>query len=841
MTLPSLDSVVQDLRAARRSLARRPFETAVSLLLFAGGIGLNIALLTVVQATLLQELPVENPQRTVVVTGTFDGHPAPFSLPEAKAHAERNELIEAIGVFTRGESIGWSHDGRAEGVRLGFADSTLFAVLGVPMKLGRAFEASEDQPLGVHPVAVVSSGFWARAFGQTSTLGNETLGLAGKRYRVVGVTPPDFPLDGVDVWLPFSMSDRYFGPEVLDSFWSWQAFGVGRLTPDATLEAAADRARGVFDEIESLHPWAMMDRGVRLVSLRQHLFGRLDEPLRVLVFGALFVLMICAVNVGALHLVRSVGRTSEVRLRLALGASPAQIARQLVVESTVLGLLGGCLGILVAASSVGALVRMADLGTPSWSVTELRPEIAAVGVVLSLLTGAAVGALPALRLGRTDSGALVRGTKRQAGGRRVAHQQRAIIVLETSVAVALLVLAGVGARSLYLLTTASVGFRTEHLTTMRLNIKLPGYNTILEDGGGWMEDADYEAALVRRARLLEQIVQEVESLPGAGTATFWGPDMLGSSSSQISMVADTRDPQDPSESAMGQYLTVGPGGLTTLGLPLLQGREFTAEDRLGSLPVVVLSRRVAETYWPDGEALGRHLLTWSHFDEETNQQVYDHWRIVGIVADAAHRGRTYRQGLGGDYFAGDVYFPILQQAPSQPTLLVRGQSSVELAPAIERAVQRLNPDIAVYDVRTFEQRLREEEHVPRFAVALMGFYASVAGALAFIGIYGVLAFAVRLRRREMAIRRALGASASTIRRLVLLESLSPISVGIFLGLCAAGVVVRLFASQVLNVEQGVLGVVGLVTLLALAAGALATLPAAVRSARTPPAVALRGE
>ena len=463
----------------------------------------------------------------------------------------------------------------------------------------------------------------------------------------------------------------------------------------------------------------------------------------------------------------------------------------------------------------------------------------AASVGLVLLTGFVTGLVPALRIAGVRPRAVLGSGVRDTAPIESRRQRGVLVVAEVAIAVVLLVGAGLTAKSLHRFVNTDLGYVTENVVSARLNAKVPPYQMPAVAGSAQSDEAIF-GRYERRTQLLEEIATRLAAVPEAGGVAFFGGYMLGEADKDTvaAVVPEPQDPQVAENWRVAQSVRVGPGTLGQLGFKILRDREFTPADRLGAPLVAVVSERVAERFWPGEDPIGKRFHTW--WDSDANgDNITRLWTVVGLAAEALHRGRRDPRGEG-EHFVGDIYRPYYQTTSTVVSILVRTRARPEpVAKALQRVVAEVDPNVAVHDVRTMSERLRRREAVPRFAASSMGLFAGLAALLAFVGTYGVLAFSVRQRTSEIAVRSALGARAKAILALVYRQGMVPVAVGVVAGLAVAWQLSRWLEALLFEVERTDPATYMATALFVLVAASLACLVPAWRASRVDPSGALR--
>lgn len=832
-----VEGIWRDLVMALRGFGRSPGFMAVAVLTIALGIGVNTAVFALVNATMLRPLPFAEPDRLVTVfqreAGAEGGsRPIPWSYPEyAALRRSLTSLAHLSAYYSTDANLAGAG---AEPVRVGMeiVSSDYLPLLGVPMALGRPFQPEEDSVPGEHPVAILGHRLWSSTFGSDPGVLGGSIVLNGVSHTVVGVLPAGFRgLSGEgEVWITHAMAPAVYYPEHLTI--EQRFLGVvgrvreGRSVQDARAELAAVGGAA----LAGAHPGSEAEGGGRVPALLPLEDARRDPAsVRahfVLAGAVFFVLLIAAVNLSGLLLARSVGRTREMAVRSAIGASRARLVRQVLVEGALLGTLGGALGLLLASWSMQLLAlsapdRLGGAGPrfmrlSSFSAPEMDWRILLFGAVAALATGLLTALLPALRATRGDlvvalkTGA--RGSTAGVGSLRRPTMLSGIAVAQVALALVLLVGAGALLEGFHRLRSVDTGMDASGVVVFRLTPPEGRY-------GG-------PAA----AALHEEVLARVSALPGVSAATI-GRCLPGTgcSSSQLFITDRGEERSDP---PIVRRHYVGPDHFRTLGIPLIRGRGLSPDDRAGAPRVAVVNRTAAERFWPGEDPIGKRVYFGSGGGFASPDSLTE---IVGVVGDV-------RYGAPGADMGADFYTSYLQHVLPATLVMVRTAGEpLALVPALRRAVAAVDPELPVHDVRTVPDFRAEALSEERFATRALGGFAALGLLLAALGVYGVMAYSVAQRRRELGIRLALGAAPADLLRFVVRQGVVLTGVGLVLG--AAGSLVLSPALPAL--VQGVARFDPAITLAAaalllLVAGVTCYLPAR-GAARVDPAEAFAAE
>ena len=821
-----MDVLYQDLRLALRLLWKeRSFAFTVVLTLTIC-IGAATGIFTVVRSVLLRPLPYPQSDRLVFAYDSFPGagvERAGTSVPNYFDRLAMTDVFDSRALY----QFGGFRVGRgpnAEGVASMNVTPSFFRVLRAGAARGRLFREEDGVP-GHDSVAVLSHAFAQRQPGGVEGVVGRDLRLDDALYRVVGVLPPTFTfLDpDVKIWVPLAFTDEERAEERRHS---QNHEEIARLAPGATLAQAQARIDALnvrIVERDSLKA-ALINAGyhTKLVSLEADLVRNVRGALQLLWGGVLLVLLIAAVNITNLSLVRATGRTKELATRQALGAARRRVVRQLVTETTVLTTLGGLLGLLAGAWSLGVLSALGLADIPRAHEIRMDGVVVAFSLGLALLLGIVVGAVPALHLSDMNVSVVLREDGRTGtAGRGARYTRRALVVAQVALAFVLLIGAGLLLASFRRLLAVDPGFQAEHVLTGRVSP---------------LETAYPDAASLRSytSRALERI----RALPGveaAGVSSFL-PFGRDNSSSVIIPEGYVMAPGESVVSPNQLYVTAG--YLEALRVPLKRGRYFTETDAPPAPGVVIVDERLAKRFWPNTDPIGRRMYLPSSSEDVVKPGPKAVWlRVVGVVGSVKLRGLVE----GEDARAGAYYLPYAQD-PSRGigfAIRLRGASDpASVTAAVQRTLASIDPELKMYDTFAMAERIGRSLN-PRKAPMLLSLaFGAVALLLAAIGIYGVLAYQVSQRTREIGIRIALGSDPAGILRLVLREGVALLLVGLAGGMLGAIALRGVIASQLVGVgalDTGViLAVTGVLALAALAA----SLGPARRAARVDPVVAL---
>jgi putative ABC transport system permease protein len=802
-----VDTLRQDLRYAARQLIRAPGFTAVAVLTLGLGIGANTAIFSVVNAVLLRPLPYPQPARLVDVAerrpnGTTNVASYPNFLDWRKDGA-----LESMALF-RTQSFNVGGADRPERVAGALVSADYFRVLGLGPATGRYFFRQEDTP-GQDHVAVISHSVWQRRFAGDPSAVGRTLMVDGRGLTIVGVAPAGFRFpEEADLWVPVSLDD----PSLLEARGLHAYQVIGRLGQGQTLAQVSARLRAVAARLAAEYPASNRHWGVGVTPLQESLVHGLRPTLLVLLGAVGFVLLIASANVAGMMLARGAARRREVSIRAALGAGRWQLIRQLFTESAVLTFLGGGLGLGLAAWGVEALLALAPQGLRPPDAPVIDATVLGFTFAVAALTSLVFGVLPALQIARRGGEAPLSETGRTTGGMDRQRTRRLLVAGEIALALLLLVGAGLMVQSFRRLLAVDPGFRTADVISARLALPRTGRDSA--------EIIGFYQDLVARAG----------ALPGVSAAAAVSYLPLSREGARFSFSVEGQPVPEPQQRPSSSFNVVTPGYFATLDIPLLQGRDFTAQDRSNTSSVVVVNQTLARRFWPNESAVGKRLTLDDDPDEPS-----DWMRIVGVVADSRHRSLI-------DEIMPQIYAPEAQMGFEEMALVVRTPlDPASLAPTIRGLVASLDPEIPVADIHQLRQIRDASISADRFRTLLLGAFGLLALGLAAVGVFGVISYGVVQRTREIGIRVALGARRGEILRLVIREGAVTVGGGIAVGLIAGATLSRVLVTLLYQVKPWDPTTFAIIaTVIAGVALGACILPAR-RALRVDPATALRAE
>jgi len=811
-----MQTLWQDLRYGLRMLRRSPGFTAVAALSLALGIGANTAIFSVVNAALLRPLPVKEPDRLVGLYRKIpqDRNHNRFSYPNYLDTRDRNQSFSGLAAYYF-TPLNLSGGGQTERLWGKVVSGNYFSTLGVEFTKGRAFLPDEDRTPGAHPVAVVSHGLWQRRFGGDPNLIGNTVTLNGQGFTIVGVAPASFRGTEVgmapDVWVPMMMQAQALpGRDFLTPRDVGWLRVVGRLKPGVSVAQAQAEMETLGAQLKREHPEANEAFGIAVVpdfGLHPDFRGSARQFLLVLMGVVGLVLLIACANVANLLLARGRERWKEIGVRLALGAKRRRLIGQLLTESLLLSLLGAAISLALTPWISNGLEVLQQTGQalPSVEPIGLDGRVLGFTALVSLLAGVIFGLAPALQASKTDViGALKDTTANRESSK--SRLRQVFVISQVALSLMLLIAAGLFIRSLRQAQRIDPGFKTENILLMSFDLSLQGYSA------------------ERGRAFYQQLEQRVGSLPGVEQVSFADNPPL-SSDADATIIIDGYTPPTGLEGVVINYSMVSPNYFQTLGIPLLRGRDFTSQDKVDAPGVVIINETAARRFWPGQDALGKRVRLGKSVSAE----------VIGVARDGKY------VTLGEDP-RPYIYFPMTQNYQSSAVLQARtvGDPAPVIA-AVRREAQALDKDLPTFGVRTMKEHLRGSLMAPQLAATFLGIFGAMALLLATVGIYGVVAYAVSQRTREIGIRVALGAERLDILKMVLEQSLRLVVIGLLIGLAGALAATRLLESFLYGVGASDPATFIIVPLLLASVALLASYVPARRAMKVDPMVALRYE
>jgi putative ABC transport system permease protein len=805
----------QDVRYAVRLMARSPGFTLVAVITLGLGIGANTAIYSVVHAVLLRPLPYEDPDRLVVPSsvnnarGGEDGNVTYADYLDWKKEGVFEHVATIDDTTTSADLSG--DDGEPERVSLALVTEDYFTVLRAAPVHGRLLQPADYALSGAARQVVISDGLWKRRYGSDPGIVGKTIRLNGRPYPVAGIVEGrrTWPADR-DVFLPFVVGPN---PGDLLRRDNMLFVAIGRLRPDRSVEETDAVLAGMARRLETEHPESRTGWTNRATPLLRFIVGaQVRTSLLMLLTAVGCVLLIACVNVSNLLLTRAAARGQELAIRLAHGAGRLRLIRQLLTEGMLLALLGGLTGLLFAFWGVGFLKTVVPEDTPRLGELGIRPIVLLFTLGVSLLTAVLCGLIPAWQAARADIQLALRESARSGGLQpRRQRVKNALVVGEVALSLMLLVGAGLMIRSFARVQRIDPGLKVDRLLTMELRAPTARYpqDKVLP--------------------FYSHLVESVATTPGVSSAAISSTMPFNGGGFYLGRVFLAEGwPEPPAgKDAQGLWNVVGPGYFRTTGMRLVRGRDFNGDDTANGNPVIIVNESLARSMFPGQDPIGKRIRSWR--DENQLRE------IVGVVADVRYFGRD-------DELRGLVYVPHAQNAWRSMVLNVktRGDPAGVIA-AIRARIRELDPDLAIANLRTVTTLLERSVAPRRAGMLLLALFAALAGALAAIGLYGVLSQVVLQRVHEIGVRMALGARSQDVSRMIVRQGMKLAGAGIGIGLLGAFALTRLMRGLLYGVSATDPATYAGITLLLAAVALVACFVPALRAARVDPMVALRHE
>jgi predicted permease len=818
-----VESWWQDVCFALRMLRKNPGFSTVAVLTLALGIGANTAVFSIVDGVLLKPLPYPDPDRILMLwerplLSSTLGTVAPANFYDWREQSRSFENMAAIDPFP---DFILNVSGGAQRWAGAAVSHDFFSLLGTHMAVGRDFLPEEDRP-GSNHVIILSYSTWQSYFAGRTDIVGRSLTLNNDGYTVVGVLPRDFSFvskasdyqsrNRFDVWTPLALPN----PPAAWQRGTHPLCVFARLKPGVCLRQAQADLDQVAANLQRLYPADDKERGITAVPLAEHVVGGVRVALLTLLATVGMVLLIACANIANLMLTRGAARQKEIAVRIALGASRARLARQLLTESLVLAAVGGVLGLTCVYLAVPTLVRLLPPDLPRKAAITVDWRVLLFTSALSMLTGAVFGVVPLHQSRRVSANDSLK-----QGGWSVTSDhsrlRRGLIIGQVAVSLILLTGAGLMTKSLWKLMRVWPGFRTEHILTARLSLP-PQYTNGYNFGTGQH----------RRIALFERALQErVREIPGVKSAAFTAYLPLSGTDNSWAFYIEGRPSNRPGVYDVTNYRPVSADYFETIGVPILEGRAFLPSDTDDSPLVVIINRAMARIWWKQQDPVGQRVRFGN-----------DDWRtIVGVVGDVHHEGLDAKP-------EPEMYVPYGQvpNVEARPTIVVRTSTEPEsVTSALRKAVSDIDANVPVDRIETMQEIVYGSVSQPRFRTAVLVMFAFLAVFVASVGLYGMLSYSVSQRTREFGIRLAIGAGRGAILRFVLSEAAKLILIGICFGLLGALLLTRTIGSLLYGISPFDVATLASVSILLAIVGLLASYMPARRAMRVDPAVALRYE
>lgn len=806
-----MESFIQDIRYGFRMLVKSPGFTTIAVLTLALGIGTNTAMFSVVNSVLLRSLPFHDSSRVMIVWKTMsNGAPNAFSTPAFLEIRQQGGLLAHLGAFS---NISYNLAGKElpERIAGGKVNFDLFPVLGVQPILGRTFAAEEDHPGAGHAV-ILSHALWETRFASAhSILGNAVM-LDGAPYTIVGVMPAGFHVlsDKELFWVPLQLESANAQASARSVHW---LFGFTRLAPGISQKQAQSVLDAVAVRLKAQDATGEGGFGATLQPVGDFVNGNVKPALLLLMGSVGFVLLIACSNVANLLLARGTIRRREISIRTALGAARVRVIRQLLTESVLLSLIGGVLGLGLAWVGVKTLVALHPSSIPSVNSIAIDATVLAYTALLCGMVGILFGVAPALEGSRVNvSEALKEGARGSSGG--FGKHRVILVVTETALASILLIGAGLSLKSLWRAESVDSGFNPAGELTFRI-----------------AAPSQFKGEQI--PLFYQQVLEQARVLPGVQSAVLARNLPMSGTDPSMPIAIEGTPPPPSQVPVVTRFRAIGPDYFSGLQTSLLGGREFTEHDTAAAPKVAIVSESLAKLYWPKENALGKRLKP-----ELTGGE----WcTVVGVAADVRHWAADVDVEPTAYYPYTQVPEAFLPLLEGTMTIAARSRNAVGLLSSIRAAVADVDKTVPIYDVKSMEEMVADSGALRRFGMWLIGAFAALALTLAGLGIYGVMAYSVSQRTREIGIRIALGAQGWNVLRLIMEQGAKLALTGVLVGLVGAFALTRVMASLLFGVSATDLGTFSVVPFIVLALILVGCYIPARRATKLDPVVALREE
>ena len=798
----AMESIAQDVKYGWRMLRKNPASTLIIIFILAVGIGANTAIFSVLNSVLLRRLPITEPERVAAVE---------IDLPQVNLFRTQMSPLQYLDFSRECDAFSSTSDIEIRGLNLtgidmpqrlqtGKVTASFFPMLGVFPASGRFFHDDEDR-YGAGHVAVLSYRLWKQLYNKDGAVIGQSVQMDDESYQIIGVAPRDLEelYPKVDIWVPAAWSPARLSE---NRRWSLATNMLARLKPGVTFP----QAQGMLDEMARTIKMGGSNFGIEIRPLVDQQLGEFQKPFYLLFAAVTVVLLISCVNVTGILLARGSARSREIAVRAALGALRGRIARQLLLESLMIALAGGGLGLLLGVAGTRALIAIAPRDLPRIDQVKVDSHVLLFTLAISVGCGIAFGMIPAIAAAKIDLTTALKEAVRSSAGNISEKARGALVIVEVALSVIVLVAAGLVARSFSKILDVDPGFNAANVITARLDLPGTRYRT-------GRDISSFNERLLERVSALPDVVH---------AAIAYEPPLMDCDNSVFSIRNRPEGPNDPSPHA--DYADVSTDYLRAMGIALVRGRDFQKSDWADDdMKAVIIDERLARRFWPNDEPIGAEI-GWG------NSKWYP---IVGIARTVHNKGMTQEPD-------GTIYFP----SPTIPeeSLVVRSTSDqTTMANAVRDQVLALDRNLPLYDVRTMNDRLAQSLEERRFAVTLLVSFAIVAVLLAAVGLYGVIGYSTSRRTREIGIRMAMGARTSDVLSLVVRQGVQLAAAGLVAGLAGAYAINRFLAAMLFGVSPTDAITFVAVPILMLAVALVSSYLPARRAARVDPTSALRSE
>jgi putative ABC transport system permease protein len=810
--------MVSDFKYAVRMLIKAPGFSAIAILTLALGIGANSAIFSVVDTLLLRPLPFKDPDRIVMAWARYlndggDFRSAVHSFPDYTDLRDQSQSFSGMAAYTRtAGTLSQAEDAQAiEGVAV---TPEIFDVLGVPPLLGRGYtqEEANDQ---AGRVVLLTYPLWQRAFGGDPKILGQQVTISGRSWTVIGIMPQGWKFPVADEKIDYVVPLQYLVPTALNNRGSHFLSVLGRLKPGVQMRQAEAELSAIAGRLSKQYPDTNMNfTSMTIVTLHSDVVGNVRPALFILLGAVALVLLIACANVANLLLARAASRSREIAIRTALGASRTRIVRQLLCESLLLALMGGAAGLLLASWGVDLLGAAGRQGLPHLGTIKVNPFVGAFTFTLAIGSTILFGLIPALQVSRPSvNESLQQGAKGSTGGLHTNRLRAFLVVSQVSLSLLLLAGAGLLIKSFFNLRATNPGFDPHRLMTLSLTLPRVRY-----------------PELDQQIRAHDAIMEKIAAIPGVESAGGAYPMPLSNNDYNLTFMVSGAAPLPRGNHPGGGYLIVKPDYFQAMKIPLLQGRAFTRADTKDSPLVVMINEAFVRKHFPDRNPIGQQVM----IDRPENKA--PPCEVVGVVGNSRHDSLAAEP-------ESEMYVPLSQDPNRSLDVVMRVISTnlVGLQADVKRAVHEVDKDLFVPQLEPMTNFLTTQLAQPRFNMLLLAVFAGVAMILAAIGIYGVIAYSVTQRTREIGIRMALGAQRTQMLGMVLRQSLTLVVIGITLGFLIALGATRVMATLLYGVSANDLSTYAIVIFLLGATALLASYIPARRAMKVDPVVALRYE
>jgi putative ABC transport system permease protein len=810
--------MITDLKYALRMLVKAPTFAVIAVLTLALGIGANSAIFSVVDTLLLRPLPFKDPDRIVMAWARYlddggDFRSGVHSFPDYTDLRDQSQSFSALAAYTRtGGTLSQAEDAQAlEGVAV---TPEIFDVLGVPPFLGRGYTQEEAKEQGGR-VVVLTYPLWQRAFGGDPKILGQPITVSGRSWTVIGIMPQGWKFPVGDEKIDYVVPLQYLVPTALSNRGSHFLSVVGRLKPGVQMRQAEAELSAIAGRLSKQFPDTNTNfTSMTVVTLHSDVVGNVRPALFILLGAVALVLLIACANVANLLLARAASRSREIAIRTALGASRSRIIRQLLCESLLLALMGGAAGLLLASWGVDLLGAAGQQGLPHLGKIKVNLFVGAFTFALAIGSTILFGLVPALQVSRPSvNESLQQGAKGSTGGLHTNRLRAFLVVSQVSLSLLLLAGAGLLIKSFFNLRATNPGFDPLRLMTMSLTLPRVRY-----------------PELDQQIRAHDAIMEKISAIPGVESAGGANPLPLAGNINNRSFMVSGAAPLPRGNHPGAGYLIVKPDYFKAMKIPLLSGRAFNRADTKDSPRVVMVNEAFVLKHFSDRNPIGQQVM----IDQEENKAPPA--EVVGVVGNSRHDSLAAQPGP-------EMYVPLSQDPTRSLDVVMRVSSTnlMGLQADVKRAVHEVDKDLFVPPLEPMTNFLSNQLAQPRFNMLLLAVFAGVAMILAAIGIYGVIAYSVTQRTREIGIRMALGAQRTQMLGMVLRQSLTLVVIGITLGFVVALAATRVLATLLYGVSANDFSTYAIVIFLLGSAALLASYIPARRAMKVDPIVALRYE